>query len=111
LKYELINPHDHIIFDASDDAVAEVAVVLVGDRFGWENTSDGTTGGMLAISKPAGVYEELRTTLLERPDQVIAALRSFRRAHGSDPVDPISVAHRRAQELVDGPAPEHFGGS
>ena len=107
--YELSNPHDKILLDAEDLLDACCAALFAGRGYYGVYPVDGEGEGMPPFPfGGAAQWIELHgggDALLGRVKTpgVIAALRSFRWAHGerSSTSDPVGYAHRLAEKLEE----------
>lgn len=76
-EYELINPHDNYSFEASDDAIADAVVVLLGSMYGWSRDGKSSMPAfMLSEQASEMLVTRLKSLMGERTEELIAALRS-----------------------------------
>ena len=81
--YELINPRDAITFYAEDDAIAQVAAILVGSGIcGIQDAADPErtlppTMFLFGKELTPQELEQIRTTIITRPDAILFALQTF----------------------------------
>jgi len=107
--YELSNPHDKILLDAEDLLDACCAALFVGrGNYGvhpvggeGEGMPPFPFGGAAQWIESHGGQDAVLGRV--KTPGVIAALRSFRLAHGerSSTSDPVGYAHRLAEKLAE----------
>ena len=104
--YELINPSDPILFEAKNDLVASLSVILVNEHYGWTNMDTDESKMFLNMTEE-GFENYLGESITDFADkhylEIAETLRSFKlndeTNERTSTNDIVSDAHAWAEEV------------